>query len=293
MLTVETNSPNLQDIYKKPLLAKPFLKWAGGKQQLLTQFEKYFPKAFSHYYEPFIGGGAVFFHFWNTNKLRQRATLFDNNKDLINAYVVVRDHIDELIKLLSIHKSNHSRDYYYRIRSLDRLDIKLSAVEKAACTIYLNRTCYNGLYRVNQKGQFNVPMGSYKNPKILYEDTLRTANIALQGVQIETQDFRKIVDFADAGDFIYFDPPYDPVSKTSSFTGYTANNFQDRDQEDLADIFRQLSGKGCLCMLSNSHTSFIQKLYEDFRIETVYANRAINSNANGRGNVKEVIVFNY
>ncbi len=273
--------------------AKPFLKWAGGKQQLLTQYEPYFPTDFHRYFEPFVGGGAVFFHLWNTGRLSAKAYLYDNNVDLINAYVVVRDRLDELIETLAVHRERHCREYYYEIRNLDRQDVVLSDVERAARTIYLNKTCYNGLYRVNRKGQFNVPMGSYKNPNILDENMLRAASVALQGTNIEVKDFRSVVELAQPGDFFYFDPPYDPVSKTANFTGYTAANFQDQDQRDLADVFTQLTEKGCLCMLSNSHTPFVLELYRHFRVEIVQANRAINSDANGRGTVEEVVVLNY
>jgi DNA adenine methylase len=273
--------------------ARPFVKWVGGKQQLLAQFETYFPASFRRYFEPFVGGGAVFFHLWNTGQLPKQVFLFDNNKELVNVYRVVRNQLGELIHLLSVHKMNHCKEYYYKIRKLDRQPVELSDVERAARTIYLNRTCYNGLYRVNSKGQFNVPMGSYKNPKILYKEVLQSASEALQGVSIETKDFREIVDLAQPGDFFYFDPPYDPISKTASFTGYTANSFGDSDQRDLAAVFAQLADKGCSCMLSNSYTPFIFELYQQFRIEVVYARRAVNSDANGRGAIKEVVVLNY
>ncbi len=273
--------------------ARPFLKWAGGKQQLLAQFEAYFPSRFDRYIEPFVGGGAVFFHLWNTKRLPPACFLFDNNEELVNVYRVVRDQVDELVALLAHHKARHSKTYYYRTRNLDRTELTLTDVERAARTIYLNRTCFNGLYRVNSKGEFNVPLGRYKAPKILREPVLRAASAALQGVGIETMDFRELVSFAQPGDFFYFDPPYDPVSKTASFTAYTATSFGDADQRDLARVFAQLTEKGCLCMLSNSHTPFILDLYRDFRIEVVQARRAVNSDANGRGNVPEVVVLNY
>jgi DNA adenine methylase len=273
--------------------ARPFVKWAGGKQQLLRQFESFFPERFNCYFEPFVGGGAVFFHLWNGNKIANGIFLFDNNEELINAYKTVRDDVDELIQLLDSHKLKHNRDYYYKTRALDRQDITLSDLERAARTLYLNKTCFNGLYRVNSTGQFNVPLGSYKNPKILDEELLRAGSTALQKVEIIVGDFRKIVDFAEADDFIYFDPPYDPLSRTANFTSYTAGNFGDKDQEDLAEVFSTLSDRGCLCMLSNSYTPFILNLYNQFRIETVRAIRAINSNASGRGAIKEVVVLNY
>lgn len=276
-----------------PKNAKPFLKWVGGKNQLLAQFEAYFPSNVKRYFEPFVGGGAVFFHLWNSGILPAQVFLFDNNEELINTYLVIRDKLDELIERLRIHKKKHSKEYYYKIRSLDRQDIELTDTERAARTIYLNKTCYNGLYRVNRKGQFNVPMGSYKNPPILNEDVLENASQALQNVSIEVKDFREIVDIAQPGDFFYFDPPYDPVSSTASFTSYTASNFGDEDQRDLSAVYTQLAQKGCLCMLSNSYTPFIRELYQEFRIEIVYAKRAVNSDANGRGAIKEVVVLNY
>lgn len=276
-----------------PKHAKPFVKWVGGKQQLLSQLEAFFPTHFTRYIEPFVGGGAVFFHLWNTGRLPSQSFLFDNNEDLINAYQMIRDSVDDLIRCLAGHKNKHSKDYYYKIRGLDRKDRQLEDEQRAARTIYLNRTCYNGLYRVNRKGEFNVPFGSYKNPQILYEDVLRAAHLALQGVTIEVIDFREVVNFAKSKDFFYFDPPYDPVSKTASFTSYTPNSFKDEDQRDLAEVFRQLTQKGCFCMLSNSYTSFILDLYKDFRIELVQAKRRVNSRATGRGNIAEVVVLNH
>lgn len=273
--------------------AKPFLKWAGGKQQLLAQYDPYFPSAMGRYLEPFIGGGAVFFHLWNTGRLPTQAFLFDTNAEVINAYDMVKRKIDELITLLANHKHCHNHDYYYAIRNLDRQAAHLNEVERAARTIYLNKTCYNGLYRVNRNGQFNVPMGSYKDPTILHEDTLRAASTALQHTSLAVQDFRAVVEFARKGDFIYFDPPYHPMSKTASFTNYTAGSFRDDDQRDLAQVFQQLTDKGCRCMLSNSHTPLVLELYRSFRIITVQANRAINSNTTARGSINEALVLNY
>ncbi len=275
---------------------RPFLKWAGGKQKLLTDYEEYFPAGFHRYFEPFVGGGAVFFHLWKTGRITGAASLFDNNEELINTYIVVRDNPDELIKILAGHKERHSREYYYRIRNLDRQAgglRALSAPERAARTIYLNRTCYNGLYRVNKSGCFNVPVGRYKKPKILDAKLLQAVSYALQGVHLEVRDFRSVVELAEPGDFFYFDPPYHPLSRTSSFTSYTAGSFSEDDQRDLAVVFRRLTAKGCLCMLSNSHTPFILDLYKGFRVEKVRANRAINVNSNGRGAVAEVVVLNY
>jgi len=226
--------------------------------------------------------------------IAENSFLYDNNEELINTYETVRDHLYELLTALSIHQKNHDREYYYQIRSQDRdSNITLSKVERAARTIYLNRTCYNGLYRVNSKGQFNVPMGSYKNPKILNEDILASASTALQNAIVEPRDFQFLLDIAKPNDFIYFDPPYDPISKTSSFTSYTASNFRDADQQRLAEVFSNLADRGCLCMLSNSHTPFILDLYKKYRIEIVQAVRAVNSDPNGRGAIDEVLVLNF
>ena len=281
------------DLLLKQYAAKPFLKWAGGKQQLLGQFQSLLPVRFQRYVEPFVGGGAVFFHLWNSGKTSSEALLFDINPELVNAYKVVRDKPNELIEILSSHQLNHSYEYYYRVRNLDRNGTHLNEIERAARILYLNRTCFNGLYRVNSKGQFNVPMGSYKNPKILDKKLLQADSQALQNVSVEIRDFRSIVNIAQEGDFFYFDPPYDPVSKTASFTSYTSDSFSDEDQRQLANIFRILTEKRCLCMLSNSYTSFILDLYRDFRIEIVLANRAINSDPQKRGNIQEVVVLNY
>lgn len=276
------------------LQARPFLKWVGGKARLLTQYQPFFPTNFQHYIEPFVGGGAVFFHLWNQGELSEEVVLLDANEELVNTYRVIRDQPAELIQLLNHHKGYHSKHYYYSVRELDRdASIILNPVERAARTIYLNKTCYNGLYRVNAKGQFNTPIGRYKNPNICDEKGLIAAHNALQGVEIRQADFRSVKQIAQPGDFAYFDPPYDPSSSTANFTSYTASNFSDADQHALADLYRGLSDLGCYCMLSNSHTPFILDLYDGFRVETVDAPRAINSNPQKRGQVKEVVVLNY
>ena len=273
--------------------AKPFLKWAGGKQQLLDQLTPLFPSRMRNYFEPFLGGAAVFFHLRGQERLAHGIHLSDNNGELINTYRMVRDNVDAVIELLAVHEQRHGRDYYYHVREQDRTGTVVSPVERAARMIYLNRTCFNGLYRVNSRGHFNVPMGSYRNPKILFRTTLRMASAALQGSDLADHSFTDIVELAERGDFVYFDPPYDPVSKTASFTSYTAGSFGDEDQRQLAEVFAGLSAKGCHCMLSNSYTALILDLYRDFRIEVVKANRAINSNGNARGQINEVVVLNY
>jgi DNA adenine methylase len=243
--------------------------------------------------EPFVGGGAVFFHLWRSRRLFKPAFLLDSNEELVNAYKAVQGRTDELVRLLALHQSKHSREYYYEVRCLDRLGAPMSDVERAARTIYLNKTCYNGLYRVNRRGHFNVPMGRYSNPRVLDAENLQAASRALQGVHLEVRSFPCAVDLGQEGDFFYFDPPYDPVSKTASFTSYTAGSFRDEDQRELAGVYAALSRKGCLCMLSNSDTPFVRELYQGFRIEMVRASRAINRHPDGRGPVNELVVLNY
>jgi len=278
-------------------LVRPFLKWAGGKRQLLPEIVKYVPKRTSKhtYYEPFIGGGALLFELQP-----QKAVINDSNKELINCYEVVRDSLDELIEELSKDKYTNSETSYYEMRDLDRSTKKyeiLSEVEKAARIIYLNKTCYNGLFRVNSQGQFNVPFGRYKNPNFLDDAVLRAVNKYLNSnnITLLNQDFEEAVKDAKRGDFVYFDPPYDPVSETASFTGYDVNGFNREQQKRLKKVFDDLNKRGCKVMLSNSCTDFILDLYKDYQdtIIKVRATRSINSNALKRGRVEEVLVLNY
>ncbi|MFN3927113.1 MAG: DNA adenine methylase [Pseudanabaenaceae cyanobacterium] len=276
-------------------LPKPFLKWAGGKTQLIPQLAQLFPQNFTRYCEPFVGSGAVYWYVYSL-QLQQKINLTqvrltDNNPELINTYIVVRDSLSTLIELLETHKQNHSNYYYYYIRSLE--PSKLSPLERAARFIYLNKTCFNGLYRVNRSGKFNVPMGSYKNPSIFEADNLRAVSQALQKVDIELSSFTSVLDWAQKDDFIYFDPPYAPVSPTSNFTSYTANNFGETEQKQLAKVFLQLHARGCKLMLSNSWVDFILNLYKDFHCIEVKASRAINSDPTKRGQISEVVVINY
>jgi len=278
-------------------LVRPFLKWAGGKRQLLPEIVKYVPKRISKhtYYEPFIGGGALLFELQPP-----KAVINDTNKELINCYKVIRDSLDELMEELSKDKYSNSETSYYEMRDLDRSTKKyasLSEVEKAARIIYLNKTCYNGLFRVNSQGQFNVPFGRYKNPNFLDDAVLRAVNKYLNSndITLLNQDFAEAVKDAKRGDFVYFDPPYDPVSETASFTGYDVNGFNRDEQERLKEEFDALHKKGCKVMLSNSCTDFIMDLYKDYQdtIIKVRATRSINSNALKRGMVDEVLVLNY
>jgi len=266
----------------------PFLKWAGGKRQLLPQMEVHFPKHYNRYIEPFIGGGAVFFHL-----LPENSIVSDNNPDLINCYKVIKEDVEGLIK--SLKKHVYEKIYYYEIRALDR-DVKkfadLSNVEKASRSIFLNKTGYNGLYRVNSKGLFNVPFGRHKNPKICDETNLRNVSQALKKVEISLGSFEICLDFAEKDDFIYFDPPYFPLSDTALFTSYTKNSFDKSSQIKLFEVFKELNRRGCNLMLSNSYTEFILDLYKDFKIITLKAKRNINSNSQKRGLINEVLILN-
>ena len=269
-----------------------FIKWAGGKKQLLKSFRKFFPTRIDRYLEPFVGSGAVFFYIKEHYSLEE-VILSDINDELINAFNVVKDHLESLIGVLKEHKKNHSTEYYYKIRSLD--PSALSNIERAARFLYLNKTCYNGLYRVNSKGKFNVPIGRYKNPKIVDEEVLQKASMLLQDVTIKHQSFEKVLEDAHERDFVYLDPPYYPLSKTSSFTGYTKEVFMEKEQEKLAEVYSKLDKKGCLVMLSNSDTEFIHLLYGEngYDIRKVKARRAINSKADRRGEINEVVILNY
>ncbi len=267
----------------------PFLKWAGGKRQLISQMYKYFPKNFNKYIEPFVGGGAVLFYL----KLKI-SVIIDINKELVNCYNVIKNNVKELIKLLKTHENE--KNYYYKIRALDRDKEKfnkLSNIEKASRLIYLNRCCYNGLYRVNSKGQFNVPFGKYKNPNFCDEENLFAVSKVLKNVNIIHGSFEICLEHAQKGDFVYFDPPYHPISKTSSFTSYTKENFGKDSQQKLFDVFEKLDKRGCKLMLSNSYNEYIQNLYKDYKIITLGARRVINCNAEKRGNINVLLILNY
>lgn len=276
--------------FQKSITIPTFIKWAGGKTQLLRQFETFFPTQFNKYYEPFLGSGAVFFYLRNLYP-EKGFFLSDNNAELINCYEIVKNELEILLELLKEHRSKHGKDYYYAQRNMDTSE--LSKIELAARFIYLNKTCFNGLYRVNSKGKFNVPMGSYKNPSIFQEKDLRKSNELLQDVTLKTMPFEKIIKIAQKNDFVYFDPPYHPLSPTSSFTSYTSNSFSEKDQIRLAEVYRELDKKGCLLMLSNSYSEFILELYGGYRIEQVSAKRMINCNGKKRGAIPEAVVMNY
>lgn len=279
---------------KSPELSKeaePFLKWAGGKSQLLEQYEAFIPSRFNNYFEPFVGGGAVFFHLFNSGYLNdsKKIVLIDSNDELINCYQVIKKNVDQLISMLTNSKFLNREDIYYKIRT----EYPEGQIERAARAIYLNKTCFNGLYRVNSKGKFNVPFGKYKNPLLCNSKNLRAVNIALRKVEIICDDFWGCLGLAGKGDFTYLDPPYQPLNKTANFTAYTRNSFNEKEQIRLHRLFKKLDSKSCKVMLSNSDTSFIRELYRDFRIEVVLARRAINCKAEGRGKINELVILNY
>ncbi len=267
-----------------------FVKWAGGKKQLLEQFKPFFPKEIKRYFEPFVGGGAVAFYLLKTHPEIEKIYLSDINEELITTYYIIKNNLEELIKLLKEYKKKHTKDFYYEIRSQDVKN--LSKVQIATRFIYLNKTCFNGLYRVNSKGGFNVPIGSYKNPLICPEEDLREISKFLQKDDTKVRQFYEVLEEAKKSDFIYFDPPYYPLSK-ASFTTYTKDNFLDKEQEHLAEVFKKLDKRGCKVMLSNNDAPFVRALYKDFHINIVKATRMINCDATKRGKINELVVTNY
>ncbi len=274
----------------KNLLVSPILKWVGGKRQLLSDIIPMIDKKHSTYVEPFIGGGAVFFELQP-----KKAIINDYNSELINVYKVVRDNCEELIKVLEMHEKSNNSEYFYKVRALDR-DAgyeQMSNVEKAARIIYLNKTCYNGLYRVNSAGQFNSPYGKYKNPNVVNATVLRAMSKYLKtpNIKIMNGDYRETLKGLRKGAFVYLDPPYMPISSSSSFTGYTEGGFSYQQQVDLRDECDKLRKKGIRFIQSNSDCPEIRELYKDYEIKTVQAKRSINSNAEKRGEINEVLIY--
>lgn len=274
---------------------KPFIKWVGGKSQLLKEITELIPDSINTYYEPFIGGGAVLL-----STRPQKAVISDLNEELINAYKAVKNNVSFLIDILSTHKSKNDKEYFYKVRKEDREDLYKFCSEylpfnRAARFIYLNKTCYNGLYRVNKKGQFNTPFGKYKNPKICDTETLKEVSEYLNNneVTILNCDYSTTLENATSKDFVYFDPPYDVLPDTKSFTAYNKTGFNQDEQIRLRDYCHDLNTKGVRFLLSNSDTPFIRDLYKDYEIITVQAKRSINSDGAKRGKVNEVLVKNY
>ena len=274
---------------------KPFVKWAGGKRQLIPILHQNLPENFGTYFEPFLGGGALLFHLL-TEKNSQKCSISDLNSDLVLSYTTIRDKIDAIITSLKNHEKNYQKDssnYYYSIReSSPRSD-----VEKTSRLIFLNRTCFNGLYRVNSKGKFNVPLGKYTNPNIINEDNLRSVSQILNAskVSIKCRDFEAVLDDAKKGDLVYFDPPYQPVSSTANFTSYTNKDFTLDDLSRLADLCMDLDSKGCHVLLSNSDSKQVAKMFskKPWKISKIQANRAINSNSKKRTGHYELLIKNY
>ena len=267
---------------------RPFLKWVGGKGQLLSELASRLPRNIKRYYEPFVGGGALFFH-----TEPEHAVLSDINEELIAAYEVIRDDVEALIEDLRKHK--YEKEHYYKVRNADRESSYRAwpPVEKASRLLYLNKSCFNGLYRVNSRGFFNVPFGRYVNPTIVDAENLRACSKALQQAKIERGGFEQIEEVITPADFVYFDPPYVPLSATSYFTGYSRNGFDLEMQKSLFELCRRLDKRGVRFMLSNSAAGFVKELYRKFRVEIVHASRAVNSKATARGKIEEVIVTNY
>jgi len=277
---------------------KPFVKWVGGKRQLLQQFRDkgfYPPVSFdaskNTYHEPFVGGGAVFF-----DLLPIKASINDINSELVTTYTVIKNSVNTLIAELESGSYTYNKDVFLRIRALDTT--KLTEVERAARFIYLNRTAFNGMYRVNKSGQFNVPFGRYTNPQICDAENLLKVSKVLTHTEIKNGSYKFVLDVAKSGDFVYFDPPYYPVSKTASFTAYSNDAFLEKEQIELRDTYMELHRKGCFVMLSNSDTQFVRDLFSNYQndgivVHTVEAGRNINAKASGRGKVSEILVVNY
>lgn len=273
---------------------KPFLKWVGGKGRLLDQLLPLFPDTFEAYYEPFFGGGAAFFALAPVT-----GQINDVNKALMGSYVNVRDNTEKVIKSLKILEeeyralSDDDRQTYYYERRTEYNSINPSSIRKTVLLIFLNKTCFNGLYRENRKGDFNVPCGKYANPTICDEDTLRAVSKMLQYVTITSMTYAEAVKNAKSGDFVYLDPPYYPLNPTSSFTSYSVDGFTEQNQRQLKELFDDLTKRGVKAVLSNSDTPFIRELYKGYRQEFILAGRAINAVGAKRGKISEIVVLNY
>ena len=292
---------------------KPFLKWAGGKGQLLPEIEKYYPfgdKKITKYAEPFVGGGAVLFDILSKYDLKE-VYISDINAELINTYLMIRDNIDALVSMLAgmqsefVPMDTEHRKVYYLAKRERFNDLKVNGnesvnIEKAALMIFLNKTCFNGLYRVNKKGLFNVPIGAYKNPLICDEENLRAVSEKLQKVTIVCGDYRESAAFIDTNTFVYFDPPYRPITDTASFTAYTENLFNDEEQIELAKFVDDMHRKGAKVVISNSdpknsntEDDFFDNIYSSHRVKRVEATRMINCNSEARGKIKELLISNF
>lgn len=277
---------------EKNIKLTPILKWVGGKKQLLSEITPLIPKKITTYVEPFIGGGAVLF-----NLQPKKAIINDLNKELINTYKVVKESPKELLELLKIYDKNNCEDYFYEIRALDRTDNfeNMNNIEKAARVIYLNKTCFNGLYRVNKTGLFNSPYGKYKNPNIINKSAILAMSDYFNNnnIKIIQGDYKNALKDLKKDTFVYFDPPYMPISTSSSFTNYTKTSFNEKEQIELKKECDKLNNKEIKFMLSNSDHPLIRELYKNFDIRIVKAKRSINSKGNSRGKINEILVKNY
>ena len=277
------------------IIPKPFVKWAGGKRQLVPVLNENLPKTFGTYYEPFLGGGALLFHIL-TERNGQKCSISDLNSDLVLSYTTIRDKVDDLIASLRNHEKNYQKDsksYYYYVRESN----PGSEIEKTSRLIFLNRTCFNGLYRVNSRGKFNVPLGKYSNPNIVNENNLYSVSSILQSstIAIKCRDFEAVLRDAKKGDLVYFDPPYQPVSDTANFTSYTNKDFTYADLSRLAELCIKLDSKGCKVLLSNSDSKEVADMFstKPWNIVKIKANRSINSNSKKRTGHFELLIKNY
>ena len=266
----------------------PFIKWAGGKARMAKHVIKRLPEEINTYYEPLVGGGAVYFELAKKEKFK-RAILADTSPELVNTWNIIKKDVENLIKELRKAKYEYEKKAFLSIRALDLND--LNNIQRAARFIYLNKTCFNGLYRVNLKGQFNTPFGKYKNPVICDANNLKAVSKCLKKTTIKKADFAKVCQKAKAGDAVYFDPPYIPISKTSKFTSYTTNRFIDEDHDRLAKLFRELGDKGVRVVLSNSSAPYAIKIFKDFDIDHLIGTRSIGGPAEYRNSAKEILVF--
>ena len=293
---------------------RPFVKWAGGKGSLIPQLNNFYPYELRNgiietYIEPFVGGGAVLIDILQKYDVEQ-AYAFDINIDLINCYNIIKNNVEELITNLRQMETEYlqleqeeRKNYFYNKRdeyNNYRLKENEQNVLRAAQFIYLNRTCFNGLYRVNKEGKFNVPVGNYKNPTICDEENLKNLSELIQNVQFQYGDYRRSMEYVTENTFVYFDPPYRPLNVTSGFTSYTKEDFNDDNQRELATFYRELNGRNAKLMLSNSNPkntnqedTFFDNIYQGFNIDEIYASRMINANSNGRGKISEILVTNY
>jgi DNA adenine methylase len=274
--------------------AKPFLKWAGGKGGVLPQLSQYYPSELNNYFEPFLGGGAVFFSL----NFNGKSHINDINSCLMRTFIKIRDNVDEVIDTLceleeeyKQYNQEDKKKFYYQKRY--EFNHSTEGLTKSILLIFLNKTCYNGLYRENRSGCFNVPFGQITNPKICHPENLRNASRKLQNAEITSTDYREATKKAEKGDFVYFDPPYYPLNATSNFTSYSKDDFDASDQKELAKLYSELDGRGCKVMLSNSDTKFIKELYSGFKQERVQVPRAINAKASGRSKLDELVILNY